>query len=285
MRLKVTLRALRSSAPARECYHRAMRTSAAVAVLLLAVLASGCVDYTEDTTLHADGSARISVEISMKDVLGSFGRDDSTGAVEGETEYDDGSGKTWTEHKDGLVVRHIEGLVKDFRQSGTLQPQHTGLSKLNPAWYSVTPLGFGRYRLQRTLAAPSAGQAEDDASGAEGGDGNPLSRMGESFARTLSDNMLAGHQFSVTLPAPLILSSNADVKDGLTSATWKRPLNQLVGSEGKPLTIDVTVLLVNYWLAGGIGGGVLLLLILWGVLAARGRRARRSGSGGMPTSA
>ena len=261
-----------------------MRYSLLPLLLAITLLCLGCVDYTEDTTVRADGSATVEVGISAKDVMGDITGGASSGAVESEKVYEDGSGKTWTEHKDGLVVRHIEGQIKDFRKGGTLAPEHTGLSKFNPQWYTVTALGFGRYRLQRTISVPGAGAAHDAAADSTDGEGNQLTQLGGSFMRSLQTNMLAGHNFSVTIHAPLILSSNADTKDGMTGVTWKRPLSELVGDAGKPLTIDVTVWLINYYLVGGIGGGVLLLLLIGGVVAAR-RHSKGGRGSGMPTSA
>jgi hypothetical protein len=255
-----------------------MRKLALLAALGLVLLLAGCFDYTEDLTLRSDGSASIKSDIAMASFMQSLMADPEL-PLGGEKEFEDGSGKMWTETKDGKFVTHLAGEIKDFRHSNTLAPSAHLPGRFEQKWYTIEPLGLGRYKLTRTVSLPGPGDDtplhgnSDEAGGFAG-----------AFGQTIADNMFAGHQFQVRLHAPLILSSNADTKDGLTSATWNKPLNQLAGPQGQPLTIEATVWLVDYRLAGLSLAGVVVLLVGGIALALRGRGKKRRATD-MPTSA
>jgi len=265
-----------------------MRSLTFGVLLALCLALSGCFDYTENLWLLADGSAKLEVVTAMKDVTAGLGGDGEL-PFGADKEFEDGSGKVWTERKDGQIITHIDGEIKDFRKSSTLEPAGASGKMKNVKWYTIEPLGFGRYKFTREVSFPGA-NSPDEGVAAEGSSGadsplgsNPLSEMGGALGKSLMDQMLAGHEFSVTLHAPLILSSNADVKSGSTTATCKREMTQLMGDGAQGFTIEATVMLLDYKLLAMVGGGVLLLLILLIVIAAKRKRGGKADSG-MPSS-
>jgi hypothetical protein len=229
-----------------------MRIAGGVALLVLAGLLSGCLDYTEEIWLNANGSARLDGALSIKQVMGMDPLPDHN------EDFDDelSSGRSWTEHKDGYSTQNFNERIKgDFRKTGTLAPGHVKLGKLNPDWYTIEPLGLGRYRVQRSITLPTSGiPSLGDISG------NPLAKLAEGFGRSMAEEAMAGHQVQITLHAPLILSSNADEKHGMGTAVWRREITSMARGDSTPLHIEAEVLLIDWRYVAA--GGALLLLIL-----------------------
>lgn len=245
-----------------------------IALLLLAALAllcTGCLDYTEQVWLRADGSARIETVLAMKDHLAAFGGEGET-PLGADREFEDGSGRVWTERKDGELLTHLEADIADFRSSNSLAPGDIQRGKVLPDWYSIEPLGFGRYRVLRSIGMPQEAQPAGDS-------GGPLGELGRNLGESLAQTMFEGYEFSVTLNAPVILASNADVQRW-NQASWQRPLTEI---SKQPFTLEATVLLLDYRLVGAAAGAVLLLLA--GLIVAARKRRRSAGGRSLPSSA
>jgi hypothetical protein len=239
-------------------------------LVLLAQFTTSCLDYTEVVTLRADGSVLIQATTALSDFTAGLGGEGKL-PLDGEQSDENGSSRTWTERKDGKLLTHLESELKDVRKSLSLAPIGQPFGELSPEWYGVQSLGFGRYRLTRSISLPGMDE------GAGTVTNNPLGKLGATFGQHLMDTMLDGYEVTIRLNAPLILDCNADEVLGKQGAVWKRDLTSLAKGEEGALFIDATVLLLDYRMLA-IGGGALLLTMVLLVAIIRRRQSRRSAS-------
>lgn len=212
------------------------------------VLATGCADYMEVLQLNADGTAQLRTTVAMNDLAASFGAEADLPGMP-DKDFEDGSGRMWTERRDGQMIAHMEVEIADFREAKQLGPSEHPLGKYSPEWYGIQSLGLGRYRITRSVGRPELPKPDG------------VAGFGAVLGESLMDQMLEGHEFSVTIKAPFILSSNADEQPNRTTAVWKRDMASLAGEGDGPLLMEAVVLLIDYKLAGAVAGGVIAILI------------------------
>lgn len=198
-------------------------------VLVALSLLSGCIDYSEEIWINADGSGRIKVDVGLSPLIAGMvmkeGGDQSFCSQSDSVETSDPNiiRQQTRMHSEGEMIHCImEAQVKDFRKIAEMDtmPMEEGGAKLE-SLFVIEDLGGGVARFHRRMVSKQEKKNEESAS----------SRRDAELDEMMAE-MFAERYLSITLHAPAVLSnSGGTLNPERTTVNWTVPFYEFSAND------------------------------------------------------
>jgi hypothetical protein len=228
-------------------------------LLLLPVLCAGCINYSEESWLDANGSGKISMEISTSEQFAALIAQENSGISFSQKELEQPFKDLTGIKLEGVKIYHQNG-----NQIATVNFKFTSFKALNHINNSNGVFGFlgkisfikdkkGQLVFTRTIAKINFNHSTQTDGTSNNG-----------FADSISAAMLSGYNWKYTIHFPgEVLSANTandNINTKTNTVVWEIPLAKLLANSQ---TLTATIATPNPWFIYIIVAGALLVVAIF----------------------